>query len=860
MILHPRRAAAASVMIAGVLVAGPATHAVAHGGHSGHGGHDRPPRYDQPHRPQLHYSPAENWMNDPNGLVHHNGEYHLFYQYNPQGDVWGNISWGHAVSTDLVHWKELGVAIPATDDEKIFSGSVVVDRKNTAGFGRSAMVAIYTGWNPTTGVQSQSLAHSTDNGRTWTKYDGNPVIDLASKDFRDPKVFWYAKGGHWVMSVAMAADQKIRFYRSADLKSWTKLSDFGPANATGGAWECPDLFQVPVEGRPGAKKWVLAVSVGAGAIAGGSGVQYFVGDFDGTTFTADNLVTGDPPPAGQVFADFENGYDGWTVRNDPGHLPGPFGDAPAPGTLPGQNTVSGYQGAALVNGFVGGDAPQGSMTSRPFTIGQGYINLLVGGGRHPHREGTGDGTAPAGDTIADFEFPGDATYEEGGWTATGGLAGQKPARGSLPGQSPVIGYQGDRLASTFYDVDTTTGTLTSPEFTLTRNHLNLLVGGGDHPWGSAAPTAVNLLVDGQVARTATGADSETLNWTSWDVSSLTGKKARIQIVDENPGGWGHLMVDQVMASDRPVLPRATETAVNLLVDGKVVRTATGEDSESLDWASWDVRDLAGRTATIQVNDLNSGGWGHINLDHIMFSDRPALSSRNRYSWADYGKDFYAAITFDGAPGREPVWLGWMNNWEYAQTVPTAPWRGAQSLPRTLTLRKADGRFHLVQRPVRELRSLRTGPVRVVRNRTVTDATAHLPVTGTTMEINAEFALGTAERFGLVVRANGDKEGTRIGYDRSTGRLYVDRTASGDNSAGPTFPGVHAGPVQTRDGKVSFTLYLDNSSVEVFGADGRTTITDQIFPGPASTGMKIFADNGTATLLSLKAWPLRSAWR
>jgi levanase len=838
MILKGRRAVATALMVAGALTLGPITYALADG---------------ETYRPQLHFTPAKNWMNDPNGMVFHNGKYHLFYQYNPQGDQWGDISWGHAVSTDLVHWKELGVAIPASENEMIFSGSIVVDEKNTSGFGEGAMVALYTSLNPTTNIQAQSLAYSTDDGTTWTKYSGNPIIDLGSKDFRDPKVFWYGKGGYWIMSVALAADKKIRFYRSADLKAWTQLSDFGPANSVGGVWECPDLFQVPVDGDPSRKKWVLAVSVSSGAVAGGSGVQYFTGDFDGTTFTADNIVADPAPPTGQVFEDFENGYGAWTVRNDASG--GPFGTAPAAGTLPDQNPVSGYRGKYLVNGYFGGDTPQGSLTSQPFTISQDYINMLVGGGNHPHLDGTGDGTAPAGDVIADFEFPDGDTYEDHGWTATGGLAQQQPSRGSLPGQLPVIGYQGDKLATTFYDVDRTTGTLTSAEFTLTKPFLNLLVGGGNHPWGSANPTAVNLLVDGKVVRSATGNDSETLNWASLNVADLTGKKAQIQIVDDNSGGWGHLLVDQIIAADEPVKPRSTETAVNLLVDGKVVRSATGENSETLDWAAWDVKNLQGKQAQIQINDYNSGGWGHINLDHVMFSAQPALTSRQQYFWADYGKDFYAASSFTGAPGHEPVWLAWMSNWEYAAGIPTSPWRGAQSLPRRLTVKQINGQWRLLQQPAHQLRSVRQDPVQVIRNRSLTATPTSLPITGTTLEITAEIDLGTADKAGLILRSDGSGNGTKIGYDRSTGRLYVDRTTSGDTTAGPTFPGIHAGPLTLTGNRVTFTLYLDASSVEVFGGEGQTVITDQIFPNATSTQTKAYADGGTAKLITLKAWPL-----
>lgn len=247
---------------------------------------------NEPLRPQGHFSPEIHWMNDPNGLVYHDGEYHLFHQYNPAGNRWGHMSWGHAVSRDLVHWEHLPLAIPEADGVMAFSGSCVVDHGNTSGFGkvgRPAIVAIYTGHGH--GKQAQNLAYSTDNGRTWTKYAKNPVLDIGSSDFRDPKVFWHQPTGRWVMVVSLAVEKVLIFYGSDDLKSWRELSRFGPSGAASKPnWECPDLFLLPVEdaeGRPtGKRRWVLEADMGSGAVAGGSGGEYFVGDFDGRQFTA----------------------------------------------------------------------------------------------------------------------------------------------------------------------------------------------------------------------------------------------------------------------------------------------------------------------------------------------------------------------------------------------------------------------------------------------------------------------------------------------------------------------------------------------------------------------------------------------
>jgi fructan beta-fructosidase len=250
------------------------------------------PEYQEPLRPQFHFTPARNFMNDPNGLVYYKGEYHLFYQHNPFGEIWGHMSWGHAVSRDMLHWEHLPVALREENGVMIFSGSAVVDGDNSSGFcqpdanERSCLVAIYTGHGH--GKQTQNVAYSNDRGRTWTKYSGNPVIDLGLKEFRDPKVIWHAETRRWIMVTVLADQHKVRFFGSRDLKKWDTLSDFGPAGATGGVWECPDLFPLPVDGDPKKLKWVLDVDINPGAIAGGSGGQYFIGAFDGTRFVNEN--------------------------------------------------------------------------------------------------------------------------------------------------------------------------------------------------------------------------------------------------------------------------------------------------------------------------------------------------------------------------------------------------------------------------------------------------------------------------------------------------------------------------------------------------------------------------------------------
>jgi fructan beta-fructosidase len=250
------------------------------------------PSYDQPWRPQYHFTPPRNFMNDANGTVFYKGEYHLFYQYNPEGNVWGHMSWGHAVSIDMVHWQNLPVALHEDPGHyMVYSGSAVVDWDNTSGLcrnpdpkDRSCLIAIYTGAYKDR--QKQHIAFSNDRGRTWTNYSGNPVADLDAPDFRDPNVFWYAPQKKWVMVAVLADERTLVVLDSPDLKHWTRRSAFGPAGDTAGQWECPDLLELPVDGT-NEKKWVLIINRNPGAPAGGTGVRYVVGKFDGAKFTSE---------------------------------------------------------------------------------------------------------------------------------------------------------------------------------------------------------------------------------------------------------------------------------------------------------------------------------------------------------------------------------------------------------------------------------------------------------------------------------------------------------------------------------------------------------------------------------------------
>lgn len=242
--------------------------------------------YSELYRPQIHFTPAANWMNDPNGMVYADGVYHLFYQYNPHGNDWGNMSWGHAESTDLIHWDEKPVALLGDELGAIFSGSAVVDSRNTAGFGKDAIIALYTSAGAS---QQQSIAYSTDGAATFKKFDGNPVISNTSKpDFRDPKVFWHEESKSWIMVLALGWSHGVEILSSKNLKNWTSLSVFTSdlASCRRGQWECPDLLRFECDGE---EKWVMLVSVNPGGPVSGSGTMYFIGSFDGNEFVADDM-------------------------------------------------------------------------------------------------------------------------------------------------------------------------------------------------------------------------------------------------------------------------------------------------------------------------------------------------------------------------------------------------------------------------------------------------------------------------------------------------------------------------------------------------------------------------------------------
>ncbi|UHG92783.1 glycoside hydrolase family 32 protein [Spirosoma oryzicola] len=478
--------------------------------------------YKQPYRPQYHFSSRTNWINDPNGLVYYDGEYHLFYQHNPFGNQWGHMTWGHAISRDLVHWQELPPAIPEEGATMIYSGSCVIDKTNTSGFGqdgRVPMVAIYTGARQDN--QSQHIAYSLDKGRTWIKYTRNPIIDLKRKDFRDPKVFWHEPSQHWVMIVLLPTDKKALFYKSSNLKEWTKAGEFTANDSPASIWECPDLVEVPVDGTM-ERKWVLMLSMGNNGPAGGSGMQYYVGQFNGSTF---------------------------------------------------------------------------------------------------------------------------------------------------------------------------------------------------------------------------------------------------------------------------------------------------------------------------INESKPGELRYV----------------------DWGKDYYAAITFNNLPrrgNRGAISIGWMNNLQYANDVPTTPFRGAMTLPRELRLVKVPApvnRYELRQQPIQELKPLLgptfqwTGTDVAQLNQSLASNSLSSDTYWLQLELEAA-KTGVGVRVKKEEAAQGKGEETVIGYDPASQQLYVDRSRSGHVGFKKEFPGRFTAPLKPQNGRISLQIWVDRSSIEVFGNNGEVTLTNQIFPKSDSRGIEFFGEGLRSVLI------------
>lgn len=628
--------------------------------------------YNEEYRPQFHFSPSSGWIGDPCGLIKFENKFHMFW-------------WGHAESTDLVFWNQQVQPMRGDDGTfAYFTGSVVVDKNNTSGFGggiKPPMVAIYTGHNKVSGIQDQRISYSTDY-EIFNYYSGNPVLDIGSKEFRDPDVFWHQGTNRWIMGITLPIERKITFYASGDLKSWEFLSTFGPIGAQEQVWEVPQLLQLPLDGDVNNRKWTMICSIGPNKI------QYFTGNFDGTRFTIDpqqeSYLKNGTGIEGETFEDFENGYGNWIVEGSA------FGTKPASGSLPNQMNISGYFGNGLVNSYLMGDPSTGKLTSEPFAVEQKYINFLVGGGDNPLK------------------------------------------------------------------------------------------------------SSINLVVNGSVVKSSTGGNSEVLKWNGWDVSELNGQEARIEIIDSN-----------------------------------------------------------------------TGGWGHINVDHIMFSNVLMNTDREHASWIDWGADFYAARAFrnfdDDEMSTPVVWLGWLGNWEYANQVPTSWGRGAESIPRELWLKSTATGFDLIQKPIQRLENIRDEAVEIIDKQI--DGTyklSEIELRRNTYELEATFVVkDSAANFGLNLFSSAAGR-VILGFDAKSSTVYLDRRNVGDNSFSPLFAKISTAPIQY-DSTIKFHVFVDQSSIEVFINEGETVFTSSVFPYSGSTGLELFSLKGSAPLQKLKVWPLKSIW-
>ena len=361
------------------------------------------------------------------------------------------------------------------------------------------------------------------------------------------------------------------------------------------------------------------------------------------------------------------------------------------------------------------------------------------------------------------------------------------------------------------------GIFTSPTFTLDGDYVSFLIGGGKRTDGSLQ---AELVVNGEVVRSQTGSESGQLNWRSWDVSEFAGSQAQLRIRDDATGGWGHLTFDHVVVGNEPATVRSDETSVNLVVDGEIVRTATGSDSETLDWASWNVKEFDGREASIRVIDNNRFGWGHILFDQVMFADAAAPTRLESYDWLDWGRDYYASVSYFGTPAGSRIMQGWMSNWDYANDIPTSSWRSSMALPREVILESTPDGPRLTQRVIEQLDGQLNADAAQSRTAVEINGTADLDLTGDVVKVEAVLRPGDSDEAGITVFGD-ETSGTRIGYNTESGRVFVDRRESGNVGFHPRFASIEDAPVRlAEDGTVTLEVYLDRASVELFADDGQ----------------------------------------
>lgn len=629
--------------------------------------------YYEVYRPQYHLSPQGGWMGDPNGMIFFNGKYHLLW-------------WGHAISEDLVHWTEYtpNAMKGGSSGFGYWSGSVVVDKNNSAGFSTNkdtAMVAVYTMHYNATGIEKVGLSVS-HNHVGFDYYDGNPVITTEQKDFRDPSVFWHEETNRWIMAITRSVERSIEFYASNDLKNWQYLSNFNGKGAKNQVWEVPDIFKLPLN-TTAEEKWVLTCGMGPNKM------QFWIGNFDGTQFILDSLDnhnTGKNIP-GEVFADFEGAN--W-----------------------------------------------------------------------------------------------------GDWTATGSAFGTQPANGTLPDQQSVNGFVGKGFVNSYHNGDGSTGKLVSPEFTITKKYINFLIGGG-----TGNSLTIKLIIEGEeLFSTQAVNNQETIRWKGWNVSGIIGKKAHIEIIDNATGGWGHILIDQIVFSD------------------------------------------------------------------VLFNT--GIENAN---WIDWGKDFYAARSYRNYSynqNDQSVWIAWMGNWDYARDVPTSPWKGNQCLPRALELIYDENGYQLIQKPIKEFEELRWSNYSISNTviNGIYNVSGFKPAWNV-YELKVSFKIDSNKQvFGLNLAEDGAGKKLIIGYNASTSQLYIDRRNAGTNNFNFSFKSIDYAPIPfPKDSILDLHIFMDQTSVEVFANDYKTSMSSLVFTKTNETRISVFSNETPVTLLSLEAWKMRSIW-
>ncbi len=988
-----------------------------------------PGYYDEPYRNQIHFSPEANWMNDPNGMVYYKGEYHLFYQHNPYGTTWGSLHWGHAVSKDLVHWKHFPIALSPDEKGQIFSGSAVIDWNNTAGFGKEAMVAIFT--HAGEKGQVQSIAYSLDKGRTWKMYKGNPVMpNPPLPDWRDPKVFWHEDSHQWVM--LLAAKDKMMFYTSPNLKEWNYASEFGQdggiqANSldrtsyamtsqTGGSFTYEgDITLNEKNGREGAGGLVFRADKNAknGYVVSLdakndvvtlnkniNGSNQEIARYSLTLETSSTynvrvnaegdhiqVFVNDKPIIEKIDTEFNYGYYGLTAWNSTAA----FRNVEFKNTSNFANNLSKWK---VVNGKWEDtiDGKSGTSTENAFIMsGQTGDNFLYEADIEVAGNGTGslvfradanaangyianidplndklkilkvengnisvlaEKTAPLdtdkrhhlkvstygenikmyvdGNLIHDVN---DATFSSGNfglhlWNSsvlfqdvqlgkniitdekeianhdfeTGDLTGWTTEQGNAFTNEHVtdiasywggsFGHQGNYHLWGFSDIhkgDDATGELHSPYFKLGGSgEINLLLGGGNDI-SNRYVSLVRASDDQELIRQAnTKFEDEKYKKYVWDASEYIGKVLYIKAVDQATGSWGHINIDDVNVYNEGSMPQEVDQVAKepekndmkqsgLLTDWTAVSGEWIPSTHGNNGGIWECPALVElpidgdptKTKWVLHASINDGApAGGSGMQYFVGSfDGKTFKNENpsdKVLWTDYGADYYAAVEWSGIEGKkgEKYWLGWMNNWQYANNSPTSTWRGSGTLPRKMELTQTEEGLRLKQTPV-SLKSIQDKSGKISYTNKVISGDRNLlsNLSEDTFELNAVFDVSDIEatEFGFEIR-KGSKEYTTVGYDVYNEQLFVDRTHSGDFDYGSNVVGKHEGPLHAKNGKVKLQVIVDRSAVEVFGNDGKTVITDQIFADSASKGLKIYSKGGNVKLKSLDLYPLKSVWK